>query len=135
MFEIINGQVIPRYILNDGDGDEAKGFKSEWATLKDNELYVGSMGKEWTTPEGVVVNHNPEFIKVGKVKKTKTAANVLLVAPLTCVCLFVLQMISSSGKITDIDWTARYTQQQQQQQPSRPPLLLLLPLSFSLSVL
>lgn len=40
------------------------GFKSEWATVKDNYLYVGSMGKEWTTSKGVYVNHNPMWIKM-----------------------------------------------------------------------
>lgn len=39
-------QLIPRHILMTGSGDEAfKGFKSEWATLKDDQLIVGSHGK------------------------------------------------------------------------------------------
>lgn len=28
------------------------GFKCEWATVKDEHLYVGGLGKDWTTPEG-----------------------------------------------------------------------------------
>lgn len=45
-------QLVPRQILMTGSGDEEfKGFKSEWATLKDNHLYIGSHGKrpqeEW----------------------------------------------------------------------------------------
>lgn len=45
-------QLIPRQILMTGSGDEKfKGFKSEWATLKGDELIVGSHGKtpaeEW----------------------------------------------------------------------------------------
>lgn len=45
-------QLVPRHILMTGSGDEKfKGFKSEWATLKGDELYVGSHGKraqeEW----------------------------------------------------------------------------------------
>lgn len=40
-----------------------KGFKSEWATVKDNKLLVGSMGKEWTTPSGEFQNNNPQYIK------------------------------------------------------------------------
>ncbi|MDN3518521.1 hypothetical protein QWY84_12940 [Aquisalimonas lutea] len=39
-------QLVPRQILMTGRGDERfKGFKSEWATLKDDSLYVGSHGK------------------------------------------------------------------------------------------
>lgn len=38
--------LVPRQILMTGCGDEAfKGFKSEWATLKGNEVVVGSHGK------------------------------------------------------------------------------------------
>ncbi len=45
-------QLVPRHILMTGSGDEAfKGFKSEWATLKGDEMVVGSHGKnareEW----------------------------------------------------------------------------------------
>src|SRR5699024_9175785 len=45
-------RLVPRQILMTGSGDEAfKGFKSEWATLKGDELIVGSHGKsrpeEW----------------------------------------------------------------------------------------
>ncbi len=45
-------QLVPRQILMTGSGDEKfKGFKSEWATLKGNDLIVGSHGKspeqEW----------------------------------------------------------------------------------------
>jgi soluble calcium-activated nucleotidase 1 len=39
-------QLIPRQILITGSGDERfKGFKSEWATLKGDQLIVGSHGK------------------------------------------------------------------------------------------
>eukprot|EP00002_Diphylleia_rotans_P001397 TRINITY_DN1078_c0_g1_i3.p1 TRINITY_DN1078_c0_g1~~TRINITY_DN1078_c0_g1_i3.p1 ORF type:complete len:246 (+),score=50.69 TRINITY_DN1078_c0_g1_i3:53-790(+) len=53
VFEIIGSDAVPRYILMDGDGKSGKGYKSEWATIKDGYLYVGSMGKEWSTPQGV----------------------------------------------------------------------------------
>ncbi|QJD58011.1 hypothetical protein HG264_03350 [Pseudomonas sp. gcc21] len=40
-------QLVPRHILMTGSGDEEfKGFKSEWATLKDDHLIVGSHGKK-----------------------------------------------------------------------------------------
>eukprot|EP00002_Diphylleia_rotans_P001395 TRINITY_DN1078_c0_g1_i1.p1 TRINITY_DN1078_c0_g1~~TRINITY_DN1078_c0_g1_i1.p1 ORF type:complete len:359 (+),score=86.77 TRINITY_DN1078_c0_g1_i1:53-1129(+) len=63
VFEIIGSDAVPRYILMDGDGKSGKGYKSEWATIKDGYLYVGSMGKEWSTPQGEVINHNPQFVK------------------------------------------------------------------------
>jgi soluble calcium-activated nucleotidase 1 len=56
-------KVVARYILNDGDGNTDKGFKSEWATVKDNRLYVGSIGKEWTTGSGEIISKNPMYIK------------------------------------------------------------------------
>lgn len=40
------------------------GFKCEWACVKDENLYVGSLGKEWTSTTGVVKNLNPQWIKV-----------------------------------------------------------------------
>ncbi|KJH82895.1 hypothetical protein [Stutzerimonas stutzeri] len=45
-------QLVPRNILMTGSGDEAfKGFKSEWATLWNDQLVIGSHGKrpaeEW----------------------------------------------------------------------------------------
>ena len=49
--------------FSDGNGNESNGFKCEWATVKDNELYVGGLGKEWTTPTGEVINFNPMYVK------------------------------------------------------------------------
>lgn len=63
VFEIIGDKVIPWAILMDGDGHSSKGFKSEWATVKDEILYVGSMGKEWTTAAGEFESYDPMFVK------------------------------------------------------------------------
>lgn len=42
-------QLVPRQILMTGSGDEAfKGFKSEWATLWNDQLLIGSHGKRPT---------------------------------------------------------------------------------------
>lgn len=61
----INGdKAVPWVILTDGDGSVPKGFKAEWMAVKDKHLYVGGLGKEWTTTEGVFVNNNPEWVKV-----------------------------------------------------------------------
>ena len=38
----------PTHILMAGDGRTDKGQKTEWATVKDGKLYIGSYGKEWT---------------------------------------------------------------------------------------
>lgn len=63
IYEIVNDKPIPWVILLDGDGHSTKGFKSEWATVKQQTLYVGSMGKEWTTSAGDFENHNPMYVK------------------------------------------------------------------------
>ncbi len=63
VYQILKGKVIPWVILPDGDGSVAKGFKGEWMTVKDNTLYVGGLGKEWTTPTGELVNFHPQFVK------------------------------------------------------------------------
>lgn len=39
-------------------------FKAEWLAVKNEQLYVGSLGKEWTTTTGEVVHENPEWVKV-----------------------------------------------------------------------
>ncbi|XP_046627067.1 soluble calcium-activated nucleotidase 1 [Neodiprion virginianus] len=63
IYSIEGDQVYPWVILMDGNGKNPKGFKSEWATVKDEQLYVGSMGKEWTTSAGEFVNNNPQWVK------------------------------------------------------------------------
>ena len=57
-------QAVPWVILPDGDGNAGKGFKCEWMTVKDKHLYVGGLGKEWTTTKGVLVNDYPQWIKI-----------------------------------------------------------------------
>jgi len=54
---------IPQHILMDGNGESSKGFKCEWATVKDNLLHIGSFGKEWTNKNGEVINGNPMWVK------------------------------------------------------------------------
>ncbi|CAH0750723.1 unnamed protein product [Diatraea saccharalis] len=63
VFEIINNRVVPWVVLTDGNGYAEKGFKSEWATIKDDILYVGSMGKEWTTASGEFSSYDPMWVK------------------------------------------------------------------------
>lgn len=63
VFEIINNKIVPWIILSDGNGLNEKGFKSEWATVKDEILYVGSIGKEWTTAAGDFESYDPMWVK------------------------------------------------------------------------
>ena len=55
--------MVPWVILTDGDGNKAKGFKGEWSTVKGDKLIVGGIGKEWTTRDGDILNHDPMWIK------------------------------------------------------------------------
>lgn len=64
VYQIEGGKAVPWVILPDGDGSVPKGFKAEWLAVKDEHLYVGGLGKEWTTTAGEFVNNNPEWVKV-----------------------------------------------------------------------
>ncbi|XP_078257471.1 soluble calcium-activated nucleotidase 1-like [Rhinoraja longicauda] len=64
VYDIDEDKAVPWVILSDGDGTVEKGFKAEWLAVKDEHLYVGGLGKEWTTTTGEVVNENPEWVKV-----------------------------------------------------------------------
>lgn len=70
VFELINKEggketiVVPRLVITEGDGDTDKGMKWEWATVKGGELYMGSMGKEYTNPDGSIANTNNLWIAI-----------------------------------------------------------------------
>ncbi|TKR80366.1 hypothetical protein L596_014450 [Steinernema carpocapsae] len=64
IYKIVGKDAVPWVLLNDGPGNVTKGFKGEWMAVKNNQLYVGGLGKEWTTTEGVFVNHHPMYVKV-----------------------------------------------------------------------
>lgn len=63
IYEIDGSKAIPWVLLTNGDGRKSKGFKSEWAAVKDNVLHIGGLGKEWTTSTGELQNHDPMWIK------------------------------------------------------------------------
>lgn len=66
VFAIVDGKdIVPWVTLKDGDGQVKKGFKGEWMTVKDKKLYVGSIGKVWTTPTGVSYRVDAGFREVG----------------------------------------------------------------------
>ncbi|KAJ5072373.1 apyrase [Anaeramoeba ignava] len=79
VYEIKDDQAFPRYILADGDGNNNKGFKCEWATVKNRQLYVGSIGKEYVS-DGKILHYNPMWIKI----------------------------IDKKGKISHVDWKEQY---------------------------
>lgn len=62
IFEVLSHEdksfVVPRFVITEGEGDTDKGMKWEWATVKDDELWIGSMGKEYTRPDGSIANTN-----------------------------------------------------------------------------
>ena len=70
VFEILNSPdgtssfVVPRFVVTEGDGDTDKGMKWEWSTVKDGELYMGSMGKEYTRSDGSIANTNNLWVSV-----------------------------------------------------------------------
>ncbi|VIO99677.1 MGC52693 protein, putative [Brugia malayi] len=64
IYRIEKDMAYPWIYLSDGAGNATKGFKGEWMTVKDGNLYVGGLGKEWTTTEGVFDNEDPMWIKL-----------------------------------------------------------------------
>merc|ERR1712125_267762 len=66
--------------ITEGEGDTDKGMKWEWSTVKNGYLYIGSMGKEYTNPDGSVANTNNLWISI----------------------------INSRGEVIRKDWTDKY---------------------------
>jgi len=56
--------VVPRFVITEGSGDTDKGMKWEWAAVKNGELYMGSMGKEYTNPDGSIANTNNLWVDI-----------------------------------------------------------------------
>ncbi|GAB0092538.1 hypothetical protein DMENIID0001_075400 [Sergentomyia squamirostris] len=65
IFRISNSdQLVPWVILGDGYGNETRGFKAEWATVKDDHIYVGSHGIETLVKKtGEIDNINMQYVK------------------------------------------------------------------------
>ncbi len=53
VYEVVRDRLVPWVILEDGPGSVDKGFKAEWMAVKDHQLYIGGLGKVWTTATGV----------------------------------------------------------------------------------
>ena len=68
-------------IQADGDGEQPKPMKIEWATVKDDLVWIGSNGKEWTDANtGELVHTNTMWIKT----------------------------IDANGRISNINWSMIY---------------------------
>lgn len=99
-------KLVPWVILLDGNGHSSKGFKSEWATVKNQMLYVGSMGKEWTTSHGEFENENPMFVKIispgGEVRSVDWSFNYKVLREESMGIVWPGYMIHESGVWSDI---------------------------------
>lgn len=67
VFEIVDystpkAHVVPRFILMEGDGNTDKGFKGEWAAVKDGNLIIASFGKEYANNDGTIKNKNNNWV-------------------------------------------------------------------------
>eukprot|EP01095_Lingulamoeba_sp_RSL-Kostka_P012176 TRINITY_DN4780_c1_g1_i4.p1 TRINITY_DN4780_c1_g1~~TRINITY_DN4780_c1_g1_i4.p1 ORF type:complete len:363 (+),score=110.71 TRINITY_DN4780_c1_g1_i4:1204-2292(+) len=63
VYEITEESIVPLHILTDGDGTMSQGFKGEWCAVVDDRLYIGGIGKEWTTASGELVHYGPMWVK------------------------------------------------------------------------
>ncbi|CAB4069442.1 CANT1 [Lepeophtheirus salmonis] len=59
-----NVQPIPWVILSDGNGNEVKGFKCEWMTVKDDCLFVGGHGLKINQSKKTIKASTEEFDEV-----------------------------------------------------------------------
>jgi soluble calcium-activated nucleotidase 1 len=86
VYEILNTPdgsdsfVVPRFVISEGSGETDKGMKWEWSTVKDGQLYMGSMGKEYTLSDGTIKNRNNLWIAV----------------------------INAFGQVQRVDWSSQY---------------------------
>jgi soluble calcium-activated nucleotidase 1 len=60
----VTGNTFQRWAIADGNGDEAKPFKGEWATVKDDQVWLGSIGFEWYGSKGEILHRNAEWVKI-----------------------------------------------------------------------
>jgi len=72
---------IPWVILADGNYTGGQGFKCEWATIKDGDLWIGGHGEEkYNETTGDLIDKDDNFVK----------------------------RISTSGEVTHLDWTKNF---------------------------
>jgi len=64
VYKISEDGAVPWVILGDGDGTRLKGLKGEWMAVRGAELWIGGLGKEWTTRDGELASYDPMWVKV-----------------------------------------------------------------------
>ncbi|CAD5213555.1 unnamed protein product [Bursaphelenchus okinawaensis] len=64
IFRLTTDKAIPWVINADGNGFHNTSFKTEWMTIKDEHLWIGGYGKEYTNLDGSFRDNNPMYIKV-----------------------------------------------------------------------
>ena len=64
VYKISEAGAVPWVILGDGDGTRLKGLKGEWMAVRGSDLWVGGLGKEWTTRDGELASYDPMWVKV-----------------------------------------------------------------------
>lgn len=60
----ITGKTFQRWAIADGNGDEPKPFKGEWAAVKGDTIWLGSIGFEWYGGNGEILHRNAEWVKL-----------------------------------------------------------------------
>jgi len=58
---LANGSVVNKTVLKLSDD---AGYKTEWSTIKDKQIYLGSIGKEWVNKQGRTVHEELFWIKL-----------------------------------------------------------------------
>uniref|UniRef100_A0A0N4ZHE3 Apyrase n=1 Tax=Parastrongyloides trichosuri TaxID=131310 RepID=A0A0N4ZHE3_PARTI len=75
IYKLKGKKLVAQAIMDDGkDGERL--YKGEWLTVKDQKMYVGGYGKEFTSGNGTTItNEDPFYIKVYDRKMGKTTVN------------------------------------------------------------
>nr|BAN41536.1 apyrase precursor, putative [Entamoeba invadens] len=62
--DTVNKKVYPRLIMADGMGNLVTGFKHEWATIKGDQLYLGSQGLDSINQDGTYGRTNKYSVQI-----------------------------------------------------------------------
>ncbi|CAJ0951648.1 unnamed protein product, partial [Mesorhabditis belari] len=63
VYKLKADSAVPWVYLADGDGNNERQFKTEWLTVKDGNVYAGSIGTEFLGDQGEIENLNQMFVK------------------------------------------------------------------------
>ena len=112
--QLKDNKVYPRHILADGDGNQSKGFKIEWATVKEESLYVGSqvsrrafcgsLSSVLYMGELLILSCNVSSGRTQQGKEFIDAATGEVVSEGN----FFVKRIDENGKLVHENWKKRY---------------------------